>query len=113
MRTGQFRYRINIYDLQKVANEYGEPDLNLKLHKTAKASRKFIGGLMTLQDNQVAPKQTVEFTVRYDPTLAEDMVVIYKGEKYRITYVFHTFEITTTMRSILSKDENLGEPIVT
>ena len=110
MRTGQFRYRINIYSLDGAKNEYGEKEQNLVLHKTAKASRKFIGGLMTQQDNQIAPKQTVEFAIRYDESILEDMVIIYKGEKYRVTYVFHTFEILTTARCILSKDKSLGEP---
>lgn len=109
MRTGQFRYRIIIYTLVNVKDDYGGVKQTLQQHKTCKASRKFTSGLMKNLDNQISAVQTVEFTIRFDFSIVEDMVVKFKGEKYRVTYVYHTHEQTTTMRAILTKDDKLGE----
>ncbi len=110
IRAGEFRYRINIYSITRTPNEYGEPSKSLTLYNSVRAARKFIGGTTSEIDEQMVPQQTVEFKVRFDFNLVEDMVVMFSGNKYQVMYVFHTYEYATTMRCKLIKDDNFGEP---
>ena len=75
MRTGQFRYRIGIYSMVPTKNGFGENELLKTLFKSLRASRKYIGGTLTEQDNAVSTKRTLEFSVRFDEDIQEDMVI--------------------------------------
>tara|TARA_R110000851_G_scaffold295923_3_gene450921 strand:+ start:739 stop:1068 length:330 start_codon:yes stop_codon:yes gene_type:complete len=105
MRTGQFRYRIGIYSMVPTKNGFGENELLKTLFKSLRASRKYIGGTLTEQDNAVSTKRTLEFSVRFDEDIQEDMVIEYKGDDYICKYVFHTYEQLTTMRCVHSGND--------
>tara|TARA_R110000803_G_scaffold210835_1_gene284140 strand:+ start:9264 stop:9596 length:333 start_codon:yes stop_codon:yes gene_type:complete len=100
MRTGQFRYRISIYNMVGTKNEFGEPEIIKQLYKSLRASRKYIGGTTNEVDNTISVKRTIEFTVRFDENILEDMVIEYNGDEYWCKYVFHTHTSTTTMRCV-------------
>lgn len=111
IRSGELRYRINIYSIARTKNEYGEEERTLSPYRSVRAARKFIGGTTKEIDNQMAATQTVDFKIRYDKNVEEEMVIIYDGRKYQTTYIYHTYEEATTIRTILIKDDNFGEPI--
>lgn len=110
IRAGELRYRINIYSITRTPNEFGEPEKNLTLYRSVRCARKFIGGTTMEIDEQMVPQQTVEFKIRFDFNIVEDMVVIFDSRKYQCLYVFHTYEEATTLRCKLIKDDNFGEP---
>lgn len=86
-------------------NSYGENELVKTFYKSLRTSRRYIGGTLTEQDNSIATKRTIEFTVRFDESIKEDMVILYNGEDYICKYVFHTYEKTTTMRCVHSGND--------
>jgi len=108
IRAGELRYKIGIYNLTRTKNEFLEEEITLTLYRTVRADRKSIGGTIKELDGQIAPSETMEFKIRYDFAINEDMVVIFKDTKYRVKYVYHTHEESTHIRCNLSKDENLG-----
>ena len=111
IRSGELRYRINIYSITRTKNLTGEEERTLSLYRSVRAARKFIGGTTKEVDNQMAAQQTVDFKIRYDKNVEEEMVIIFDGKKYQTTYIYHTYEESTTIRTILIKDNNFGEPI--
>lgn len=108
IRAGELRYKISIYSFTRTRNEFLEEETHLALYRTVRADRKSIGGTVKELDGQMSPTETMEFKIRYDFAINEDMVVVFKGKKYRVKYVYHTHEESTHIRCNLSKDENLG-----
>ena len=100
MRTGQFRYRISIYNMIGGKNEFGETEILKTLYRSVRSSRKYIGGTTNEVDNTISVKRTIEFTVRFDENIVEDMVIKYGDDEYWCKYVYHTNEHTTTMRCV-------------
>jgi len=105
--AGKLRYRIKIYNRVITTNEYGEGEESLSLYKSVRAERRYLGGYVRKEDEQMSPGVTIEFQIRFDENINEQMYIRYNDDLYRVRYVYHTYEMTTTIKCTLDKDNKV------
>lgn len=81
VRTGKLDQRIDIYEIQKVKNEFGTIVTTRVLYRSTWAKIEYIRGKKSLESQQEVMKDAYKITVRYRPDLPvnKNLQIDYKG----------------------------------
>lgn len=87
MRAGLLRFPITIMQLTRTKGDYGDDLNNWSVFCTTKANVIYKSGNKGVTDNQIINGQVVDFTIRHNIAVLEQMRVIYEDRLYRILFI--------------------------
>lgn len=84
MRAGLLRDTVTFKEPVSVKNEYGADSIRWDDVISTRAQVSYNSGQRQNQNNEIVHSYTITFTIRYYHKINERMVILWKGNKYRI-----------------------------
>ena len=88
MIAGNLNEIIKIEKPEIITDDYCANSLFWVMHKETRASVKIDNGNRVNENNEIVYAYSVTFSIRYYHEISEDMRIIWKNRKYRITSIF-------------------------
>ena len=88
--AGQLKETIIFQNVTKTTDEYGGTTFSYEDAIRTKAKVTYKGGNRLDSNNEIHYYYSIEFTIRGYHQVNEDMVVLYKGKRYRILSIDYT-----------------------
>ncbi len=90
MRAGLLKDTIIFQNVTKTVDEYGGNSYSYEDVIVTKAQVNFNGGNREDSNDEIHYSYTIDFTIRGYHQINEDMIVLYKGKRYRIISIDDT-----------------------
>lgn len=87
MRAGSLQYRIKVIQSQLTTDEFGAKSEYWVLYHDMRAGILYKSGNKSITDNEMFNSSSVDFSVRYDENITEQMRVVYNNKIYKIAAI--------------------------
>ena len=101
--SGTLRESVKLYSIDRTVNSLGEPVKSNVFVKNIRVSVKYDNGTEKESDSQLMVQQVLTFSMRYDPTITETMVIEYLGKLYDIRFISHLLRVETYIKATKQK----------
>ena len=82
--AGQFNEKIEVWKLDRVPNGFGETVVVETHVRDTRAKVTHLSGSRTIRNEEIMYPYSKQFIVRIFEDIDEDMLIVWKGKKYRI-----------------------------